>query len=381
MSSIPGHASVRLSLGRPLLPLALLAQADMKMADDEKKASIEAPASPAHFVANPLLLQTLPSSSLSLITTPLSPAHVNPLSPTSAQTGEPLPLLHLQHTSSSGPYASLASPSFAHPLSSPSLPPSSHLTASSSAAASNPPTATAAPLASPTSQPFAPLSSSPHAVSPTSEDDNSDSDSDSDTDAPTDKSKLSATYSRPLLFYHRTTHLSSQPSTPSIPAQLLLPNGQMAIGLAANKSHTEQHSRDDNIRLMVFSLPTDEMRQRGVVFFYLLLVLFAIDFILLALIYADNSWIEQARFSDGNMDRLTFACELIELLLGCVVLRVKEVRMMSMFIVIVYVDMFVNLLRCYSVLLITHFIIQFAICQVMTQHRVTLQPTWFTPTN
>ena len=233
----------------------------------------------------------------------------------------------------------------------------------------------------PASPPLAPLSPLPLAASPTFEDDQSDSDSDSDSEPSVDKSKHSASYSRPLLFYHRTTHLSSHPATPSIPAQLLLPSGQMAIGLAANTKQAEHSGRDDNVRLMVFSLPTDEMRQRGVVFFYLLLVLFVIDFILLSLVYADNSWIEQARFSDGSMDRLTFACELIELLLGCVVLRVKEVRMMSMFIVIVYVDMFLNLLRCYSVLLITHFILQFAICQVMTQYRVTLQPTWFTPTN
>ena len=343
------------------------------MADEEKKASVERPSSPAQFVSNPLLLQTLPSSSLSNIILPLSPLHDNPLSPTSTHTGEPLPLLRRQRASSSN--LPLASPSSSHPLSSPGLPPATYLTAVSSQSTAD----TAAPLASPTSQPAAPLSPLPN--SPTSADDQSDSDSDSDTDPSTEKGKPSTTYSRPLLFYHRTTHLSSQPSTPSIPAQLLLPNGQMAIGLAANTKQSEQQSRDENIRLMVFSLPTDEMRQRGVVFFYLLLVLFAIDFILLALVYADNSWIEQARFSDGNMDRLTFACELIELLLGCVVLRVREVRMMSAFIVIVYVDMFLNLLRCYSVLLITHFIIQFAIAQVMSQYRVTLQPTWFTPTN
>ena len=355
------------------------------MTEEEKKVTVEEPASPAHFAANPLMLHALPSSSLSHINTPLSPLHANPLSPAGTHAGTLLPLLALQHTSSSTSNISLASPSFAHPLSPAGLPAAAQLTAvsSSSSASTRPPAAAHSPSARTAPTSSAPLHpSAPVVLSPTSADgDASDSDSDSDDDAAVDKAKLTASYSRPLLFYHRTTHLSAQPSTPSIPAQLLLPNGGMAIGLVAQPKPSEARSGDDNIRLMVFSLPTDEMRQRGAVFFWLLLVLFAVDFVLLSLVYADASWIEQARFSDGSLDRLTFACELIELLLGCVVLRVKEVRMMAMFVVVVYVDMFLNLLRCYSVLLITHFVIQLAITQVMTQLRVTLQPTWFTPTN
>ena len=46
-----------------------------------------------------------------------------------------------------------------------------------------------------------------------------------------------------------------------------------------------------------------------------------------------------------------------------------------------YIDALINLLRVYSVLQITHFFLQVAICQMMTQYKVTLQPTWFTPSN
>ena len=154
----------------------------------------------------------------------------------------------------------------------------------------------------------------------------------------------------------------------------------MCLGFPPVSGQREEEEEDD-VRLMVFSLPTEEMRQRMGVFTWLLLVLFALDFVLVCLVYANAGWAQPASFSDGQMDATTFACTLCEIALGLVAMRGKDTRILTLFVVLYYADALINLLRVYSVLQITHFILQLAICQIMTQYKVTLQPTWFTPSN
>ena len=83
---------------------------------------------------------------------------------------------------------------------------------------------------------------------------------------------------------------------------------------------------------MVFSLPTEEMRQRQAVFGWLVTGLVLVDVVLVSLIYSNAGWVQQANFSDGQMDGTTFACTLCELVLAMLAMKGKDTRIITFFV-------------------------------------------------
>lgn len=53
-------------------------------------------------------------------------------------------------------------------------------------------------------------------------------------------------------------------------------------------------------------------------------------------------------------------------------MRVQSVRVITIFLLIFYIDALINLIRVYSVLQFIHFVLQLAVCHVMTQYKQTL---------
>jgi hypothetical protein len=240
----------------------------------------------------------------------------------------PLPLLQLQASSSSISTASLASP---HP-------PTSAFPFSPASALDRQVSTTSLPSPSPTLKPT-PAASTAVVVpsSPLAAGDESDSDSDSDSDGGKGNKAEDNIYHRPLLYYKRTAaaSASSSPSSShsgSAPVQLFLPNRSMCLGFPPVPSTVEEES-EANTRLMVFSLPTDDMRQRMTVLSFLLLLLVVVDFVVVCLVYGGGDWVASGGFSDGRMDAVTFACTLCELTLALIAMQGKDTRIITLFVV------------------------------------------------
>ena len=247
----------------------------------------------------------------------------------SMQPSSPLPLLQLQASSSSISSVSLFSP----------VPPTSAFHFSPASALDRQASAPSLPSASPVLKPTAAASAAVIVPSsPLGGGDESDSDSDSDSDGGKGGKAEDSIYHRPLLYYKRTAAASSSSSgsassySGSAPVQLFLPNRSMCLGFPPVSSTVEEES-DANTRLMVFSLPTDDMRHRTTVLSFLILMLVVVDFVLVCLVYGGGDWVASGGFSDGRMDAVTFACTLCELTLAVIAMQGRDTRIITLFVV------------------------------------------------
>ncbi len=197
-------------------------------------------------------------------------------------------------------------------------------------------------------------------------------------------------YQRPLIYYRRQATARNRAGNyrnppPDQPTQIFLPNNSICLGFPFSKTsiQAEQNDGNENNReldnLVVFSSPTEEQISRAKIFVCLLYFLIPIDLGLISTLFFYKDLSNDTTFSNGTHDSLTFACTLIELILALIAIHVRDTRLLTAFIMIFYVDSLINLIRAYSVLQFTHFVIQLGICHVASQYKYSLTPTWFTP--
>jgi len=222
---------------------------------------------------------------------------------------------------------------------------------------------------------------------------------DANVEAKTSDSQASAekVWGLPLMFFKTNNPMRSSSKKVQSPLHLRLPNNQVGLGMPVRKRGEVEGDDDDdgNERLMVFSSPGLAQNTRSNVFGCLLLFFLLPADLILATVIFIHSYLGGALFEDSldtllqNPDDvaatkvthiLTFVCTVFTLLLGIIGMRLKDTRIITCFIVVFYIDALVNLVKVYTVLQFSHFVVQLAVCHVMGQYKLTLVPSWFFPT-
>ena len=196
-------------------------------------------------------------------------------------------------------------------------------------------------------------------------------------------------YARPLMFYkratgdrHRRDSSSSGASEPG-PAELLLPDSSICLGFPPSReSHRRRQQRngadDHGENVMVFTPPNEEQASKTKLWACILFFLIPADVILICTIFfLGGAVIDDENYNAGTTDLVTFLCALIALCLGLIGMKLKDTRILTLFIVIYYVDAILNLVRVSSILQLAQFFMQIGVCHCMTHYKSTLMPQWW----
>jgi len=230
-------------------------------------------------------------------------------------------------------------------------------------------------------------------------------------------------YSRPLLYFKRPPprrrgrNRFSAPSCHDTmgPTQLLLPDGNMSLGFppvkiasdAERRRRAEQEAQELLENVVVFTSPSDEQYSKAKLYACILLFLMPADLILICSIYflekgSSSGGSSTSSSSDGsddilgsgnqptsdgdpssstlgeaNNDLVTFLASLFTLFLGCVGLKLRDVRILTLFVVLFYIDALLNLVRVNTILQLAQFFMQIGVAHPMTAFKNTLLPQWW----
>jgi len=185
-------------------------------------------------------------------------------------------------------------------------------------------------------------------------------------------------FAKPLLYFKKRNPLVRQRQKAPGPRKLVMPNGKVCLGFAAENEPHDQQNLDDNI--VVFTSPGEDQVNRTKVFACLLYFLLPADLILITTIFFRGAIFNDPVVGDEDVaEGLTYAATLLTICLGVAGIKLEDTRVVSLFMTLFYIDALINLIRVYTVLHFAHFIIQIIICQVMRQFKITLQSTWFSP--
>jgi len=196
---------------------------------------------------------------------------------------------------------------------------------------------------------------------------------------------LKEIFARPLVYYKRNNpiqqHNRKQQQTG--PTGIVLPDQTVTVGLTPDK-HSEITDRERNLNdnMLIFASPGDDQVGRNRVLAYLLYCLIPCDFVLITVIFLQGGSSAQYPLSDGHQavsDSLSYSVTVMILALGVVGMQLRDTRLISLFLAVFYVDSLLSLIRVYTVLQFSHYIIQLAICHIMSQLKSTLMATWFQP--
>lgn len=187
----------------------------------------------------------------------------------------------------------------------------------------------------------------------------------------------------PLLFY-RTNHPLAANRSFKGPIHIKMPGGQVHLGMptknnAMLENEAERRRIQDN--LLIFSSPGEVQGSRSNIFSCLLKwFLFPVDFILATLIFADPKVkIESSGSAFASPSLLSYVCTILCIMLGYMGLRNRSTRVITLFIVVFYVDALLNLIRVETVMQFSYFVVQLILCHLMGQFKLTLVPSWFNP--
>lgn len=193
-------------------------------------------------------------------------------------------------------------------------------------------------------------------------------------------------YARPLLFYKRAAvdraRRQQEVSVPELgPAQLILPDSGMALGFPPLKDTTRAARRDDPLAgdaIVVFTPPNEDQASKTKLWMCILLLLIPADVVLIFTIYfLGDAIIDDDSYSSGTTDLVSFLCALVALGLGLVGMKLRDTRLLTLFIVIYYVDAMINLVRISSILQLAQFFMQIGVCHSMSHFKSTLVPQWW----
>eukprot|EP00457_Paulinella_chromatophora_P012208 gb/GEZN01012401.1/.p1 GENE.gb/GEZN01012401.1/~~gb/GEZN01012401.1/.p1 ORF type:complete len:228 (+),score=17.30 gb/GEZN01012401.1/:55-738(+) len=185
-------------------------------------------------------------------------------------------------------------------------------------------------------------------------------------------------FSRPMLYYRKRGPLERANTKAAGPTQLVLPDKQVALLFeeGANSEH-ENELLDEN--MVVFSSPATDLPNRSRISACIVVFLFPADFFLVTMIYIDSTILGENVQPVDNYPGMAFAAAVIMLSLGLLGWKLQETRILTLFIVLFYVDALINLIRVANVVHFTHFVLQIVICQIVRQYKLTLMADWVSP--
>ena len=118
--------------------------------------------------------------------------------------------------------------------------------------------------------------------------------------------------------------------------------------------------------------------QETKLFACLLLFLIPADLILICTIFFLGGAVVSEEVAEaGATDLVTFVCALVALALGVVGLRLRDTRILTLFIVVYYIDSVINLVRISSILQLAQFFMQISVCHVTSLFKNSLVPQWW----
>eukprot|EP00455_Lapot_gusevi_P029309 TRINITY_DN3137_c0_g1_i9.p1 TRINITY_DN3137_c0_g1~~TRINITY_DN3137_c0_g1_i9.p1 ORF type:complete len:159 (+),score=29.50 TRINITY_DN3137_c0_g1_i9:71-478(+) len=131
-------------------------------------------------------------------------------------------------------------------------------------------------------------------------------------------------------------------------------------------------------RLVVFSRMGPEQAVRSRTYSFFLTLLIPADCILLLFIYFRGP-LGDGTLRNDPQDLISLLCTFSLFLFAVLGFKLKSTRILTFFINALYVDALLTLSQVYSLLQMSHFLIQVAICQTADQFKTTLVSSWFSP--
>lgn len=187
-------------------------------------------------------------------------------------------------------------------------------------------------------------------------------------------------FSFPLVHYRRFNPMNRNQGSEPRYTQLILQNKAFYLGCPPPKEsrQQDQNSSDD---LIVFSTPGKEITGPVRIFTLVLLVLLLADLVIVSLIYFGRESIESALAAErtGDVETAAYGFVMAALGMAAIGMLLKNARILTLFIVVYYVDAILTLVRVYTVAQFIHFLLQMGICYCCNQFRGALIANWFSP--
>eukprot|EP00808_Paulinella_micropora_P002769 g69915.t1 len=199
-----------------------------------------------------------------------------------------------------------------------------------------------------------------------------------DQDAEESKNSMASpeeVFSRPMLYYKRRGPLERSNAKTTGPTQLVLPSKQVALGFEQGAAK-DQEGDMLNENMVVFSSPAGELPNRSRISACIVIFLFPADLFLVIMIYLDSTVLNKSGQPSDDAAGLTFAASILMLALGLIGWNLHDTRILTLFVVLFYVDALINLVRVSNVVDFTHFVVQIVICQIVRQYKLTLMADW-----
>lgn len=222
----------------------------------------------------------------------------------------------------------------------------------------------------------------------------SDNDDDNDKYEDGTETELSAkeVWKLPLLFYKTNNPLRRPRKKFKFPLHVRMPGDEVCVGLEARKrgATAPVEEKDNASRFIVFSYPGESNENRSNVYGCLLyFFLLPADFILSTVIFAhlymdgvlfDDMFVQYTDLDDGKSTLvLSYLCTCLLILLALIGMKLRDTQVLTLAIVVFYVDALVSLIKVYTVLQFSHFVVQLAVAHVLSLFKLRLVPAWFNP--
>jgi len=180
-------------------------------------------------------------------------------------------------------------------------------------------------------------------------------------------------FARPLVYYKRNTPFPMKSKRERGPTQIVWPDKTMSLGFPPDKNRDrDERKNDDN--LVVFTSPGEEHLYRRKRLMCLVIGALAVEVIIITCAFALND-------TQTTIETLAYISSLFAVVLAFVGMRWRNTRIITLLVVVWYVDCLVGLLRMYTFWDWLRLFAQLGLCQWMLAFKSTLQPTWFVPTN
>lgn len=149
-------------------------------------------------------------------------------------------------------------------------------------------------------------------------------------------------------------------------------------GVGAGARGEQAAAGDELDHVVVFTPPNEEQAGKTKLFACLLLFLIPADLILICTIYfLGGPVVDTMTYEAGTMDLATFLSALVALALGVVGMKLHDTRLLTLFIVVFYIDAIINLVRVSSILQLAQFFMQISVCHVTSLYKISLVPQWW----
>lgn len=200
-------------------------------------------------------------------------------------------------------------------------------------------------------------------------------------------------YTSQLIHYKLVDDKRNTPlNTSDEPIHIILPNNKILLGQQYKSNDAQSTAiqqarpnitRHSNILMYfnfnIFELP-QSLQHKYRVYCILTIVLLLADLSLITSIYFYGGYFDPnlTQYYSGN-DIIMYITNILCIILCYVGLYLRDQRILVTFNVLYYISSVISLLRVYSLVQYSHFIIQLAICHTSRVCRMTAAPLWTNP--